>query len=137
MVVMQHRPTAYFRKKFFRSDDDIGTRADLFATSSVVGCGTRLSIAIKIKVGTRKITPEKNGIQFSLIPLSRINFPTDFETPSETMKLAQSPAINASVFFLPSKKPSTNPNTVPKNKPFNNRQRIFHGRGMKPNSNNI
>src|SRR5882757_10859620 len=94
-------------------------------------------MAIKRRVGTKKKRPAKNGIQFSVTPLSSSILPTDLETPSETIKLAHNPATSASVFFLPSKNPSTNPKTTPSGKPFSSKQRIFQGRGTNPKSNNM
>src|SRR6202000_1086142 len=126
---MPIRPGAYLLKKLHLSAAVIGSRADRLAVSFIDGGGATPSIAIKIRVGIIKTRPAKKGIQFSVIPKPSSMVPTDLETPSETIKLAHNPAIKNSVFFLPSKKPSTRPNITPSERPFNNKQIIFHGRG--------
>ena len=135
--MMPPNPGAYFKKKFHLAFAFIGVLSDRLAMSAGDGCGTYFSMVIKRSVGTKKRSPAKNGIQFSVTPLSSSHVPTDLDTPSETIKLAHNPATSASVFFLPSRNPSTSPKTTPSGKPFNSRQRIFQGRGTMPKSSNM
>ena len=55
----------------------------------------------------------------------------DFATPSAMMKLAHSPAVNASVWRRPSRKPSTRPKTMPSGRPLRKRKMALNGAGVR------
>src|SRR5579862_687396 len=134
---MATSPGAYFIKNSHLAEASMGTRTDRHSTSAWDGGGTRASIEMKITVGTKKTRPAIKGIQFSIIPRSNNHLPTDFVTPSATIKLAHNPAISISLFFRPSRNPSTNPKIIPRDRPFSSKQKILHGGGINPKNNNI
>src|SRR5262245_36166742 len=93
------------------------------------GAGTRANIHTKSNNGGTNIKPAANGIQNSETPCCSRNAPADFVTPSATMKLVHSPAVNASVCRRPSSTPRTSPNTIPSGSPLQNSQMKLNGGG--------
>ena len=112
--------------KAFRSSLLMGLRSVRWAISSADGGGAYCITQTVINNGSTKNPPAAKGIHQSETCNCNCNhLPTVLARPEAKIKLVAKKAPMISVVFLPSKKPNTNPNTIPKGSPFTNKQMIL------------
>src|SRR5690606_28999470 len=96
----------------------IGVRRERSASSSSVGGGSRWSIQTESSSPGTNSPPVQKGIQSSLKPKERRARPTSLTAPLATMNEQDNPAKRSSDARRPSRKPTTSPQIIPRQRPL-------------------